>query len=260
MGILEHKKGIVMGVANDKSLAAGIARSLHQQGASLIFSHLPDQDNRTRMADRVKSVAEPLASPLIFPCDVTDSSSLDRFFEESQKIFPTIDFLIHSIAYAPIDDIRCPVRDVSKDGFHQAMEISVYSLLEVARRCTSYLSKGGSICTLTYFGGEKVIPGYNLMGICKSALDASVRYLAAELGPLDIRINAVSAGPIRTLASSAVKDFKSMLSFQGERSPIRRNINQDDVGGTVSFLLSSLAGAITGEIVHVDCGYHILGA
>ena len=258
--IFESKHGIIMGVANDKSMAAAIAKKIHAEGGRLGFSHLPDTDDRRRMAKRVESVAQDLNPMLIHPCDVTDPSSVESFFSEVGKSMPKIDFLVHSIAFAPVDDIRCQTIDASKDGFLKAMEISVYSLIEVARAAKPYMQDGGAICTMTYLGGERVMPGYNMMGICKSALDTTVKYLAAELGTANIRVNALSAGPMRTLAASAIGDFKQTLEQYRMQSPIKRNITPEDLGNAACFLLSDLGSATTGEILHVDCGYNIMGA
>ena len=260
MGLLEGKKGIVMGVANDRSIAAAVAKTLHSQGAQLGFSYLPDTGERERNKQRIEKVAEGLNPQLIIPCDVTNDDHMASFFKDVEEKMGTIDFLIHSIAFAPTADLKLDTVECSRGGFLQAMEISVYSFLSAANHASKLMNDGGSICTMTYFGGEKVMPGYNLMGICKSALDTSVKYAANELGPKNIRVNAISAGPVRTLAASAVGDFKSMLSMYESVSPMSRNIDGSDVANASAFLVSDMSKLISGEILHVDGGYNIMGA
>jgi enoyl-[acyl-carrier protein] reductase I len=259
MGLFTGKKGIIMGVVNEYSIATGIAKVLHAEGATLGFSHLPDKDGRDRMAKRVQRVAEPLGVAFVRPCDVQVESDIASFFAEVEDAFGTIDFLVHSIAYAPLEDIRCPTLEASREGFKTAMDVSVYSLIAVVREAAKLMPDGGSIATMSYFGGEKVVGGYNLMGLCKSALDMAMRYLAFDLGPRRIRVNGVSAGPIKTLAASAVGDFSEMLRLYAAVAPMARNITSEDVGKATAFLLSDLASATTGELLHVDCGYNIMG-
>ncbi len=260
MGLFTGKKGIVMGVANDHSIAAAIANYLHKEGAELGFNHLPDKDERKRMERRVRQVAEPLGAKLITPCDVAKDDDVAAFFAKVKETFGTIDFLLHSIAFAPLEDIRCPTVNASRPGFHLAMDISVYSLIAVTRAAVELMPAGGSVATMTYFGGERVVAGYNLMGVCKAALDCTVRYLAFDLGPKNIRVNAISAGPMKTLAASAVGDFDQMLGLHSAVSPLGRNVEPDELGKAAAYLLSDLSTAVTGEIHHVDCGYSTMGS
>lgn len=259
MGLLTGKKGVVMGVANERSIATAVSRSLYKEGAALAFSYLPDSGERKRNESRVRQVTQDLEPRLIAPCDVTSDSDIDLFFQTVREQLGQIDFVVHSIAFAPTDDLKLPTHCASRHGFAQAMDISVYSFLAIARSASSIMGEGGSLCAMTYYGGEKVMPGYNLMGVCKSALDTAVRYTASELGPRRIRVNAISAGPVKTLAASAVGDFKKTLSIYQESSPLRANITADDVGAAACFLLSDYARMTTGEILHVDAGYHVMG-
>ena len=261
MGLFDGKKGLIFGIANDHSIAWAITQNLHAEGAEMGFTHLPDRDPaRPRMERRLRKLVEPIGAKLITSCDVTNDDDLDRVFTSAEETFGQIDFLLHSIAYAPIDDLKGPVSEVSRDGFKLSMEISVYSLMTLANRARPLMKAGGSILTLTYLGGEKVIPGYNVMGLCKSALESANEYLASELGPDGIRVNALSAGPLKTLSSSAVGDFDQMLKLYSAFSPLRRNVTADEVGKTGMYLLSDAASGITGETLHVDGGYHIMGA
>jgi enoyl-[acyl-carrier protein] reductase I len=260
MGLFEGKQGLVFGIANDHSIAWAITQELSAAGAQMGFTHIPDKDpERPRMERRLRKLVEPLAAPIILPCDVTVDADLDRVFSAARETFGQIDFVLHSIAYAPMEDLKGPTVNASRDGFKLSMEISVYSLITIARRAKEILRPGGSILTLTYLGGEKVIPGYNIMGVCKSALESSVEYLAHDLGPEGIRVNALSAGPLKTLSSSAVGDFDKMLGLYSSFSPMRRNITPEEVGKTGMFLLSDLASGVTGECMHVDAGYHVMG-
>lgn len=261
MGLFSGKKGLVFGIANDHSIAWAITQKLHGEGAEMGFTHLPDKDpERPRMEHRLRKLVEPLGAKLIAPCDVQKDDDLDRIFAQAKEIYGQVDFVLHSVAYAPIEDLKGPTVNCSRAGFLTSMEISVYSLLSITRRAKEILAPGGSILTLTYLGGEKVIPGYNIMGVCKSALECSVEYLAHELGPAGFRINALSAGPIKTLSSSAVGDFDSMLKLYVGMAPMRRNITAEEVGKTGMYLLSDLASGVTGETLHVDAGFHIMGA
>lgn len=259
MGLLTGKRGIVMGIANERSIATAVSRTLHKEGAQLGFSFLPDTGERKRNEERVRQVTKDLDPAIVASCDVTSDTDIEAFFAQVHEKMGSIDFLVHSIAYAPTEDLKGPTYMASRSGFATAMDISCYSLLAVARAARPYMSKGGSIVAMTYFGGEKVMPGYNLMGVCKAALDAAVRYSAAELGLEGIRVNAISAGPVKTLAASAVGDFKKMLGLYEQSSPLRANITADDVGAATAFLLSDYARMTTGEILHVDAGYHIMG-
>ena len=260
MGLLQGKKGVIMGIANSHSIAAGIAKTLHAEGAELAYSHLPDRDERGRMERRVRNVVDALNPALVFPCDVTSDEDVQRFFGAVGQKLGRIDFVVHSIAYAPLEDIRGPLLRASRAGFKEAMDISVYSLVTVARAALEIMAEGGAICAMTYLGGEKVIPGYNMMGVCKAALDMTVKYLAYDLGAHRVRVNALSSGPIKTLASSAVGDFKEMLKAAEHLAPLGRGVTLEDVGRTALYLVSDLSQATTGEIHHVDCGYNILGA
>ena len=260
MGLFDGKKGLVFGIANDRSIAAAIARELHREGAEMGFTHLPDADpNRPKSENRLRKVVGDWNPQLVMPCDVQDESSLDAVFSAARETFGSIDFLVHSIAYAPLEDLQKPVHEVSRSGFSLSMEVSVFSLIDLVNRVKPLMSEGGSILTMTYLGGEIVIPGYNLMGLCKAALESSVKYLAHELGQSRIRVIAVSAGPLRTLAASAVGDFQKMTKLYEAFSPMRRNVEFDEVGKTGMFLLSDMSSGITGENVHVDCGYHVMG-
>ena len=256
MGLFDGKKGLVFGVANDFSIAWAISKQLIEQGADVGFTHLPGD----KMERRVRKLADPIGSKLVTPCDVQKDEDVARVFAEARAAYGSLDFVLHSIAYAPIDDIKRPLVNASREGFKTAMDISVYSLAIVARHAAESMPNGGSIVTLTYFGGEKVVAGYNLMGVCKAALDMSVRYLAYDLGPKKIRVNAVSAGPVKTLAASAVGDSDKLAGLYEAVSPMARNITREEVGSTGMFLLSDLASGISGEILHVDCGYNVMGS
>jgi enoyl-[acyl-carrier protein] reductase I len=261
MGLMDGKRGLVLGVVNDYSIAWGIAEQLHKEGAQLGFTHLPDKDpTNPKMARRVRKAVEQFDPKLFLPCDVQVDSDLDNAFAAAKETFGALDFVVHSIAYAPIDDLKGPVYGCSREGFKMSMDISVYSLLAVCKRAAEVMPNGGSILTLTYLGGERVIPGYNVMGLCKAALDSSVGYLAHELGQKKIRVNGLSAGPIKTLSGSAVKDFDTMLSMYEALSPMRRNVSLEEVGKSAIYLLSDMSTAVTGETLHVDSGYHVMGA
>jgi len=260
MGLCEGKKGLIFGVANDRSIAWAITQQLHEQGAELGFTHLPDRDpERPKMKKRVSKLVEPVGAKFLLPCDVTKEEDLDAVFAQAKETFGTLDFVLHSIAFAPTEDLKGPVHAVSRDGFKLSMEISVYSLIAIAHRAKELLPSGGSILAMTYLGGETVVPGYNLMGLCKSALESSVGYLASELGPEGVRVNALSAGPLKTLSSSAVGDFEKMLNLYESFSPMRRNITPEEVGKSGLYLVSDLASGVTGETLHVDAGYHSIG-
>lgn len=259
MGIMQGKKGIIMGIANDRSIATAVARRLHQEGAVLGFSFLPDTGERKRNEERIRQVTEGMNPALLHPCDVSSDAHVADFFTAVQEKMGAIDFIVHSIAFAPTEDIKKQTIDVSRAGFAQAMDISVYSFLNVCRHAADAMPDGGAICGMTYYGGEKVMPGYNLMGVCKAALDAAIRYAAYELGGHAIRVNGISAGPVRTLAASAVGDFKKMLNLYQDVSPLRRNIEGEDVAQACSYLLSDMSKMVTGEILHVDAGFNIMG-
>ncbi len=260
MGLFDGKKGIVFGIANERSIAWAITQQLFAEGAEIGFTHLPDKDpNRPKNFNKVNKLVEPLGAKFVVPCEVTNDEHLDAAFAEAEKAFGKIDFVLHAIAFAPPADLTNHVYNCSRDGFKLAMEISVYSLIAMAGRAQPLFNAGGSLLTLTYLGGERVIPGYNVMGLCKAALENAVGYLSSELGPQGVRVNALSAGPVKTISASGVGDFKKMLTLYETFSPLRRNITEEEVGKTGMFLLSDLASAVTGETLHVDCGYHIMG-
>jgi enoyl-[acyl-carrier protein] reductase I len=260
MGLFTGKKGVILGIANDHSIAAAVAKKLNEEGAELAFNHLPDRDDRGKMERRVRKVTDELSqTKLVLPCDVSSDEDIAKFFDAVEKQFGKIDFLVHSIAFATVDDIRCGVIDCSRDGFKLAMDISAYSLVATTRAAAKIMNDGGAVVAMTYYGGEKVIAGYNMMGVCKAALDACVKYLSFDLGSRGIRVNAVSAGPVRTLAASAVGDFSSMLALYQAISPINRNVSSAEVANSTAYLLSDMSTAVTGEIHHVDCGYHVMG-
>jgi enoyl-[acyl-carrier protein] reductase I len=261
MGLFAGKKGLVFGIANDHSIAWAITEKLHAEGAVMGFTHLPDKDpERPRMEHRLRKLVEPIGAKMIMSCDVQKDDDLDRVFAKAKETFGQVDFVLHSIAYAPMEDLKGPTINASRAGFGLSMDISVYSLLAIARRSKEILAPGGSVLTLTYLGGEKVIPGYNIMGVCKAALESLTTYLAFDLGPSGFRINALSAGPIKTLSSSAVGEFDTMLKLYNGMSPMRRNVSAEEVGKTGMYLLSDLASGVTGETLHVDAGFHVMGA
>ncbi|MGE0174802.1 MAG: enoyl-ACP reductase [Oligoflexales bacterium] len=259
MGLFTGKTGIIMGVANERSIATHVAKFLADEGATLGFSFLPDKDEGHRYEDRVRKIVEPLGSKLLIPCDVSNTEDVAAFFKQVKEAFGTIDFLVHAIAFAPTQDLRSATIDVSKEGFLKAMDISVYSLINATRAAQPLMNKGGSVCTMSYYGGEKVIPGYNIMGLCKSALEMTVKYLAWDLGKDGLRINALSAGPIRTLASAAIKDFRKMLNINAMTAPMQRNVTVEEVAKSTAYLLSDLSSGVTGEVHYVDAGYNVMG-
>ncbi|MCG6156783.1 enoyl-ACP reductase FabI [Rubinisphaera margarita] len=260
MGLFSGKKGLVFGIANDHSIAWAITQQLQAEGAEMAFTHLPDKDpERPRMERRLRKLVDDFAK-FIMPCDVQNDENLDAVFAKAKEEFGQVDFILHSIAYAPMDDLKGPVHAVSRDGFKLSMEISCYSLISLAHRGREILAPGGNLLSLTYLGGEKVIPGYNIMGVCKSALESTVEYLANELGPEGFRVNALSAGPLKTLSSSAVGEFDQMMKLYTAFSPLRRNVTPDEVGKAGMWLMSDQASGISGETLHVDGGYHIMGA
>jgi enoyl-[acyl-carrier protein] reductase I len=253
-GLMAGKRGIIMGVANDRSLAWGIAKALHEQGADIAFSYQGEA-----LEKRVRPLAASLGQDLLIPCDVSDMASIDACFATLKKRWPTIDFLVHAIGYSDKDELRGRYVDTSLDNFLMSMNISCYSFTAVAKRAETMMPDGGSMITLTYYGAEKVIPHYNVMGVAKAALEASVQYMAKDLGPQNIRINTISAGPVKTLASSGIGDFRYILKWNELNAPLRRNTTIEDVGGAAVFLLSHLSGGVTGENLHVDSGYHVMG-
>jgi enoyl-[acyl-carrier protein] reductase I len=250
----KDKKVAVFGVANERSIAWGIAEAMHKQGAQLAFSYAGEV-----LEKRVRPLAESVNSDLVISCDVTKEDQVESAFKEIGSKWGSIDVLVHAIAFANREDLEGRFVDTSRAGFLTAMDISAYSLVALARGAAPLMTNGGSIVTLSYYGAEKVVPSYNVMGVAKAALEASVRYLAADLGPQNIRVNAISAGPIKTLAASGIKGFKGMLHVVEERAPLRRNVTQNDVGNAALFLCSDLGAGVTGEVMHVDAGYNILG-
>jgi enoyl-[acyl-carrier protein] reductase I len=255
MGLFTGKKGLVLGVANDYSIAWAISKRILDEGGEIGFTHLPGD----KMERRVRKTV-PADTRLITPCDVSKDEEVARVFDEAKQAYGSLDFVLHSIAFAPLDDLKNPFVKASREGFKTAMDISVYSLAIVSRYAAEAMPNGGSIATLTYFGGERVVSGYNLMGVCKAALDMAVRYLAYDLGPKKIRVNAVSAGPVKTLAASAVGDSDKLAGLYEAVSPMGRNIEREEVGNAGMFILSDLASGITGEVLHVDCGYNVMGS
>jgi len=253
-GLMAGKRGLIMGLANDKSLAWGIAQRLHEQGAELAFSYQGEA-----LEKRVRPLAASLGSDFLIECDVADMDALDVAFDTLKARWPTIDFVVHAIGYSDKNQLRGRFYDTTLDNFLMTMNISAYSLVAVTKRAAAMMPEGGSILTLTYYGAEKVVPHYNVMGVAKAALEASVRYLANDCGPNNIRVNGISAGPIKTLAASGIGDFRYILKWNELNSPLRRNVTIEDVGGAGLYLLSDLASGVTGEVHHVDAGYHLVG-
>jgi enoyl-[acyl-carrier protein] reductase I len=255
MGLLDGKKAAIFGVANDRSIAWAISQALHSEGAELAFSYAGEI-----LEKRVRPLADSTGSKIVLPCDVTKDDEIEKVFSKLNQEWGGLDILIHAIAFANKEDLANPFVQTSRQGFHLAMDVSAYSLVALARHAAPLMEgRGGSMLTLTYMGSEKVIPNYNVMGVAKAALEASVRYLAHDLGPKGIRVNAISAGPIRTLAASGIADFKSMLHHVSERAPLKRNIDAEEVGKTALYLCSHWGSAVTGEVMHVDAGYNIMG-
>lgn len=255
---LKGKTALVTGIANNRSIAWGIAQQLSKAGAKLAITYLPDERDRTK--GKVAELVEPLAPELLLPCDVQDDKTVADLFDEVGKTWGTLDILIHCLAFANKEDLAGDFSNVSREGFRLALEVSAYSLVSLARGAKPLMSNGGSIVTLTYIGGVKVIPNYNVMGIAKSALEMNVRYLAKEMGSQNIRVNGISAGPIRTLASSAVGGILDMIHHVEEVAPLKRTVSQIEVGNAAAFLASDLASGITGQILYVDAGYEIMAA
>jgi enoyl-[acyl-carrier protein] reductase I len=251
---MEGKRGLIMGLANDRSLAWGIARAVAGEGAELAFSYQGEA-----LEKRVRPLAQELGSDLLIDCDVSDMKALDKAFAELKTKWESLDFVVHAIGFSDKNELRGKFVDTSVDNFLLTMNNSVYSFIAVAQRARSLMKPGGSMLTLSYYGAEKVIPHYNVMGVAKAALETSVKYLAADLGPEGLRVNAISAGPIKTLAASGIGDFRYIMKWNEYNSPLRRNVTIEDVGGAGLYLLSDLAAGVTGEIHHVDAGYNVVG-
>ncbi len=253
--LLEGKRVLVVGVANDKSIAWGIAHAMHEHGARFAFTYAGEVFEK-----RVRPLADTVNTDLVMQCDVTNEAEVEEVFRQIKEQWGGLDVLVHSVAYANREDLDGRFVDTSRDGFLKAMEVSAYSLVSLARHAAPLLApSNGNILTLSYYGAVKVIPNYNVMGVAKAALEACVRYLAADLGPDNIRVNAISAGPIKTLAASGVKNFRLLMSSAEEKVPLRRNVTKEDVGKSALFLCSDLGSAVTGEVIFVDGGYHIVG-
>jgi len=254
MGIMDGKRGLIMGVANKQSMAWGIAQACHAQGAEMAFSYQGEA-----LKKRVGPLAESIGCDTLLECDVTDPASMDALFEALEKKWGKIDFLVHAIGFSDKNELRGRYVDTTAENFRMTMDISVYSFTAVAQRAEKIMNEGGSMLTLTYYGAEQVMPHYNVMGVAKAALEASVKYLAEDLGKDGIRVNAISAGPVKTLAASGIGDFRYILKWNELNSPMRRNIDIDDVGKSAMYLLSDLSSGVTGENLHVDAGYHVVG-
>ena len=252
--LMAGKRGLIMGVANDRSIAWGIAKAVHAQGAELAFTYQGDA-----LLRRVEPLATQVGSDVILPCDVTDDASMDAVFDTLKEKWGSLDFLVHAIAYADKEELKGKYVNTSRDNFLRSLDISCFSFTAIARRANEIMNDGGSLVTLTYYGAERVMPHYNVMGVAKAALEASVRYLAADMGERNIRVNAISAGPIKTLAASGIGDFRYILKWNELNSPLRKNVSIEEVGGAGLYLLSDLSAGVTGEVHHVDSGYNVVG-
>ncbi|MEM6973958.1 MAG: enoyl-ACP reductase FabI [Pseudomonadota bacterium] len=252
--MMSGKRGLVLGVANDRSIAWAIAKMCADQGAELAFTFQGEA-----LEKRVRPLAESVGASIVLPCDVTDTASIDAVFEAVRAEWGRLDFLVHAVAYADKNELKGRYVETSEENFTRSMLISCYSFTALAQRAEPLMTEGGSLLTLTYYGAERVMPHYNVMGVAKAALEASVRYLAADMGRNNIRVNALSAGPIKTLAASGIGDFRLILKWNELNAPMRRNVSQEDVGRAGFYLLSDLSSGVTGETHHVDCGYHVVG-
>jgi enoyl-[acyl-carrier protein] reductase I len=252
MKLLEGKKGVILGLANERSIAWGIAQACHDQGAQLAFSYLNEA-----LEKRVRPLAASIGSELVLPCDVQKDAEIESFFAEIKKAWGTVDFVVHSVAFASGDDLKGRFLNTTRSGFQLAMDVSAYSLIAVSREAAPLMTNGGSIITLSYLGAVQVVPNYRVMGVAKAALEAAVRELAADLGSQGVRVNAISAGPIKTLAAAGIADFRSLLTTFETRAPLKRNTTTEDVGKSSLFLLSDLGQGVTGETLYVDCGFNI---
>ncbi|MEK6600223.1 MAG: enoyl-ACP reductase [Deltaproteobacteria bacterium] len=255
MGLLNNQKGIIFGVANERSIAWAIAQALHKEGAELAFTYVGDA-----LKERVMPLAQGIGSKLILPCDVAKDNEIDAVFNTVKEAWGGLDILVHSVAFANKDELKGMYADTSREGFRLAMDVSAYSLVALAKRAYPLMEgRSGSIITLTYYGSEKVIPNYNVMGVAKAALEASVKYLAADLGQKGIRVNAISAGPVKTLAAMGIAGFRDILNVVEKKAPLKRNVTTEDVAKTALYLLSDMSSGVTGEIIYVDAGYNIVG-
>jgi enoyl-[acyl-carrier protein] reductase I len=255
MGVFSGKIGLVMGVANDRSIAWAMSEALYAEGAELAFTHFPGDSPKRRVTQLVES----RAPKILLPCEVQKDEDLNRVFDVVRETYGRLDFLIHSIAFAPPQELRNPYVYMSREGWHLAMDISVFSLVAVCRLAAPLMTDGGSIITVSYYGGEKVVPGYNMMGVCKAALEHSVRYLAWDLGRQKIRVNSISAGPMRTLSAAGIAGFDELRQHAAQKSPLGRTVEPVDLGKTALYLLGDLSSGVTGENIHVDCGYSLVG-
>ena len=252
--LMAGKRGIVFGVANDKSIAWGIAKAVREHGAELAFTYQGEA-----LEKRVRPLADSVGCNLVLPCDVTDEASMDAVFETVKKEWGSLDFIVHAVAFSDKEELKGHYLNTTRDNFLRTMDISCYSLTALSQRAAPLMNEGGSIITLTYYGAERVMPHYNVMGVAKAALEASVRYLAVDLGNQGVRVNAISAGPIKTLAASGIGDFRYIMKWNELNSPLRRNVTQEEVGKAALYLLSDLGSGTTGENLHVDAGYHVVG-
>ena len=252
--LMAGKRGLIMGVANERSIAWGIANFLNRHGAEMAFTYQGEAFGK-----RVKPLADGIGSTIVLPCDVADGDDMDRVFSALQKDWGGLDFLVHAIAYSDKEELKGKYLDTTRDNFQQTLDISCYSFTALAQRAAPLMTGGGSMLTLTFSGAERVMPNYNVMGVAKAALEASVKYLASDLGPSNIRVSAISAGPMRTLAGSAISGARHIFKWSEEHSPLSRNVHLDDIGGAALYLLSDLSRSVTGEIHHVDSGYNIIG-
>jgi enoyl-[acyl-carrier protein] reductase I len=252
--LMKGKRGVIFGVANDKSLAWGIAQAVHAQGAELAFTYQGDA-----LKKRVVPLAESIGSTIMLHCDVTDTASVNNVFDEIEKNWGGLDFVVHAVAYSDKNELKGKYLDTSAENFAMTLNISCYSFTAIAQRASKLMKNGGSLVTLTYAGAERVMPHYNVMGVAKAALETSVKYLAVDLGADNIRVNAISAGPIKTLAASGIGDFRYILKWNEYNAPLKRNTTIEDVGGAGVYLLSNLSSGTTGEVIHVDSGYHVVG-
>jgi enoyl-[acyl-carrier protein] reductase I len=252
--MMADKRGLIMGVANDRSIAWGIAKMAADHGAELAFTFQGEA-----LEKRVRPLAESIGGSLVLPCDVTDAASMDAVFDEIGKSWGKLDFVVHAIAYSDKDELKGQYVDTSRENFLRSLDISCFSFTDICKRASAMMPDGGSLLTLTYYGAERVMPHYNVMGVAKAALETSVRYLAVDLGGAGIRVNAISAGPIKTLAASGIGDFRYILKWNELNAPLKRNVTIDQVGGAGLYLLSDLGAGVTGEIHHVDSGYNVVG-